>query len=180
MSFAGLEVRAPSMTDLLLLVVLHGVRFGIADDTRWAVDAAMILRHRPDEIDWDLFSDEAVRRRVSAVTATALIYLRDNVLVGSLSGAIPVATITRLRSGRQSGRERIINWLSHHEHLMTPGPLRIVVDVIIRHLVLTTNESFFASVRSFPWFVALWLGVEQPRQIPSFLHRGAWRDRLPN
>ena len=70
--FSGIEVCAPSMTDLLLLVVLHGVRFGIADDTRWAVDAVTILRQRPEEIDWDLLIDQAVRRRVSAVTATAL------------------------------------------------------------------------------------------------------------
>ena len=63
---------------------------------------------------------------------------------------------------------------------MHPGVSRIVMDVIIRHLVLTANEPLLATIRSFPWFVALWLGVERPRQIPGFLRRGAWRERLPS
>lgn len=178
-SFAGIEISAPSITDLLLLVVLHGVRFGIADDTRWAVDAATILRYRSDEIDWEIFVEEAVRRKVCAVTASALVYLNDSVLVGSLAGTIPQKAITRLTSARQSRRERLINRLSRHENSMTPGAPRIVIDVIIRHLVLTANEPIPSSVRSFPWFVALWLGVERPRQIPGFIRRGTWRERIP-
>jgi hypothetical protein len=31
---------------------------------------------------------------------------------------------------------------------------------------------------SFPWSVALWLGVDHPRHIPGFLYRGDWRKRL--
>ena len=178
--FSGIDVFAPSMTDLLLLVVLHGVRFGIADDTRWAVDAVTILRRRSKEIDWDLLVDQAIRRRVNAVTATALIYLRDNVLIGSLAGAIPSSAIARLQRAKPSFRERTIDRLSRHEHSMKPGAYRIVIDVIIRHLVLTSNEPLVPSVRSFPWFVALWLGVERPRQIPGFLCRGTWRERLPS
>lgn len=174
----GVEVRSPSMTDLLLLVVLHGVRFGVADDTRWAVDAATILRQRGDEIDWDLFAEQAVRRGVGAVTATALGHLVDHVLVGPLAGSVPDDVVPRLRSGRRSWRERVIDGLSRREHGMEPGAPRLVVDVVIRHLVLTANEPLFATLRSFPWFVALWLGVERPRHIPGFLRRGTWRERL--
>lgn len=178
--FMGVNVYAPSMTDLLFLVVLHGVRFGIADDTRWAVDAATILRYRHDEIDWEFFVDQAIRRRVAAVTATALAFLRDNVFIGSLEGEIPPAVITRLQSSKPSLRERVIDRLSRHEHTMRPGAGRIVIDVIIRHLVFTANEPLVPTARSFPWFVALWLGVEKPREIPGFLRRGTWRERLPS
>lgn len=178
--FIGINVYAPSMTDLLFLVLLHGVRFGIADDTRWAVDAATILRYRHDEIDWEFFVDQAIRRRVDAVTATALVFLRDNVFIGSLEGEIPPAVITRLQLSKPSLRERIIDRLSRHEHTMRPGAGRIVIDVIIRHLVFTANEPLVPTARSFPWFVALWLGVEKPREIPGFLRRGTWRERLPS
>ena len=179
-SFSGIDVRAPSMTDLFLLVVLHGVRFGAADDTRWAVDAATILRHRRDEIDWNLLAKEVTRRKVSNVTATALIYLRDNVLLGSLTGAIPSAMITRLETTKPSLRERVIDRMSRLEYSMQPGASRVVVDVIIRHLVFTASEPPLATIRSFPWFVALWLGVDRPRQIPGFLRNGPWRERLPS
>jgi len=178
--FLGCHVRAPSMTDLLLLVVLHGVRFGTADDTRWAVDATTILRNRSQEIDWQLFVQQAIRRRVGAVTATALSFLRDHVFIGSLAGLLPEFVIVDLQNQKPSRRERIIDRLSRHEHSMEPGAPRIVLDVILRHLVLTANESPSAASRSFPWFVALWLGVERPRQIPGFLRRGTWRERLPS
>jgi len=121
--FIGINVYAPSMTDLLFLVLLHGVRFGIADDTRWAVDAALILRYRHDEIDWEFFVDQAIRRRVDAVTATALVFLRDNVSIGSLEGEIPPAVITRLQLSKPSLREHIIDRLSRHEHTMRPATI---------------------------------------------------------
>jgi hypothetical protein len=177
-TFGEIEVRAPAITDLLLLVVLHGVRFGAADDTRWAVDAAMIVRHRPDDVDWDLFVEQARRRRVGRVTAAALEHLAGHVMVGDLSGRIPADVVPRLRAGRAGRRERIIDALSSRENSMEPSARRIVLDVIIRHLVLTSGESRLAIARSFPWFVSHWLGVERPRHIPGFLRRGTWRDRL--
>lgn len=174
----GTEVVAPSMTDLFLLSVLHGARFGLADDTRWAVDAATILTRRGDEIDWDMFVEQASRRRVGAVTANALDYLSQRILLADLAATLPRDVVSRLRSRPPRRRERLIDRLSAQESAMSPGALRLIVDVVIRHLVMTAGERGVATVRSFPWFVALWLGVDRPRRIPMFLRRGSWRDRL--
>ena len=169
--FEGVAVMAPSMTDLLLLSVLHGARFGIADDTRWAVDAVTILRRRGGAVDWDLFVEQATRRHVGSVTAAALDYLSERLLVGADSGSVPGDAATRLRASRVSVRERVVDRLSEHESSMRPGRARLAVDIGIRHAAFTAGEPLVPTVRSFPWFVALWTGVQRPRQLLALRRR---------
>lgn len=169
--FGEVSVLAPSTTDLLLLTILHGVRFGISDDTRWAVDAATILRHCADEVDWDLLVDLAVRHRVIEVTNTALRYLIDRILVGGLTGIVPAGVMVRLGSARRSWRERVIDRLSEWEHGMRPGTPRLLVDLVVRQMAFTAHESIVMSVRSFPWFLALWTGVDRPRRMLAVRRR---------
>ncbi|MBU3702091.1 MAG: nucleotidyltransferase family protein [Acidimicrobiia bacterium] len=174
--FEGVAVMAPSMTDLLLLSVLHGTRFGIADDTRWAVDAVTILRRRGGEVDWDLFVEQATRRHVGTVTAAALDYLSERILPVATSESIPAGVVDRLRSSPATVRERVVDRLSAWENSMRPGHPRLAVDIGVRHLAFTATEPLGLTVRSFPWFVALWVGVERPRQLPAL--RGRLRSRL--
>lgn len=167
----GVGVMAPSMTDLLLLSVLHGARFGRADDTRWAVDATIILSRRRDEIDWDLFVGQALRRHVGVVTASALSYLTERILVGDTDRLVPDDVVSRLLGHRPSVRERVVDRLSEWENSLVPGRRRLAVDIGVHHLALTAGEPMCSTVRSFPWFVALWIGVERPRQIVAMRRR---------
>jgi len=175
--FEGVAVSAPSMTDLLLLSVLHGTRFGIADDTRWAVDAITILRRRGGEVDWDLLVANAQRHRVGEVITSSLDYLSERILLGTSPDPIPSEVMSRLRSTRVSKRERLVERLSERESSMRPGRARLAIDITIRHLAFTAGEPLLPTMRSFPWFVALWTGVERPRQLIAVRRRlhGLWR-----
>jgi hypothetical protein len=60
----GVPARAPAAGDLLLHTCLAGLKYGRHRNSRWIVDALVVLRHAGAGLDWPLLVDEARRREV--------------------------------------------------------------------------------------------------------------------
>ncbi|AWB33061.1 nucleotidyltransferase family protein [Orrella marina] len=52
MQVGNIELLRPRAADLLLHVIVHGLRTNVVAPLRWAADAAMVLQHDGDAIDW--------------------------------------------------------------------------------------------------------------------------------
>ena len=53
MQIGKLTLLRPCAADLLLHVVIHGLRFNVVTPLRWAADAVMVMRRDQATIDWD-------------------------------------------------------------------------------------------------------------------------------
>ncbi|MDT9600473.1 nucleotidyltransferase domain-containing protein [Sphingosinicella rhizophila] len=73
---SGVPVLRPSATDLLLHVLIHGMRWNMAPPMRWVADAAMILRGS-EAVDWDRMIAFAARYRLTQRLSLALTYLKE-------------------------------------------------------------------------------------------------------
>ncbi|MFK8250874.1 nucleotidyltransferase family protein [Ancylobacter terrae] len=95
------QVRIPCLEDQLLLICTHAASQVKSDEEtsptlRWVTDAASLLRHGNDSIDWDLFVSEARRRHVTVMVYDALQLL--SVLVDV---RVPAAVMRDLWNGRR-------------------------------------------------------------------------------
>ncbi len=68
-------VHVPAPEDLLLTIVVHGLTSVQDWQSRWVVDALVLLRC--DEVDWDRFADQARHYHVTLPARSALRYLVD-------------------------------------------------------------------------------------------------------
>lgn len=77
MSVAGVELMRPSPSDLLLHVIVHGLRANLVAPLRWAADAVMVIRRDQDAINWVELEAFAARIQVSARLHLGLSLLRE-------------------------------------------------------------------------------------------------------
>jgi hypothetical protein len=72
----GVETLQPCATDLLLQVIVHGVRWNAFTPIRWIADAAAVLGS-DEVIDWDRLLGFAQRHRLTRRTLLGLTYLKQ-------------------------------------------------------------------------------------------------------
>jgi hypothetical protein len=156
----GVPSSAPSMTDLLLHVILHGSRLGGGAHVVWAADAAAIITNAAEALNWDLFIDQVERRRVAGASAVTLTYLADEVGV-----EVPEHVIHRLRDVPVSSRERLVGRLVASADARPPGRWRTLGELGARYSALTACEGVWSAAYGFPWFVSHWVGAEHPQDL---------------
>lgn len=66
MTVGGVELMRPSPSDLLLHVIVHGLRANLVAPLRWAADAVMVIRRDQDAINWVELEIFAVSIKVNA------------------------------------------------------------------------------------------------------------------
>lgn len=91
-SVKGVPTLRPCATDLLLHVIVHGVRWNPVPPMRWIVDAAMILRSG-EEVDWGRLAEFAGRYRLAGRVGLGLTYLKSRFAM-----PIPAITLEKLES----------------------------------------------------------------------------------
>ncbi|MGH7523894.1 MAG: nucleotidyltransferase family protein [Gemmatimonadales bacterium] len=101
-AFQGTPVRQLDPAALLVLLVVHGVRWNDDTPVRWIPDAIMVLRRRGADLDWNRLMDLAIAHRVTHRLGLGLTYLHD--LFGA---AIPADILARLSAHRLSLVERV-------------------------------------------------------------------------
>jgi hypothetical protein len=74
---AGRTLKRPSPTFMLLHVITHGLRPNVMSPLRWVADAAMVIRHSAEPIDWPMLHHWAKRTHVEHRVAQGLAFLRD-------------------------------------------------------------------------------------------------------
>ncbi|MDQ6612728.1 MAG: nucleotidyltransferase family protein, partial [Gemmatimonadota bacterium] len=102
MNFAGLHVLQPSPTNLLLLLVVHGVRWNEETPVRWIPDAMMVLRRRFDAINWSQLVADARSLKVTQRLSLGLQWL-----VTRYNAPIPATVLAELRAVNPTLTERV-------------------------------------------------------------------------
>lgn len=75
----GLDARTLSPTHHLFHACVHGVPYCTVPSMRWVADAAMILQHSQDSVDWPEFLRCTADFHVAVIVAHALRYLRSEI-----------------------------------------------------------------------------------------------------
>jgi hypothetical protein len=108
------ETLRPSTSDMLLHVLIHGVRWNLSPPMRWIPDALMILRS-DDAIDWDRIARFARANRMAGRVALGLSFLRDRFeaaipreIIGALARSN--SAIERLEAMAMRGRDERSAW----------------------------------------------------------------------
>ena len=102
LDFLGSPVRQLDPTNLLFLVIVHGVRWNDETPIRWIPDALTILRRRGTDVDWERIFAIAVAHRLTHRLGLGLGYL-----AGTFSAPVPQEILARLRARRVSFVERV-------------------------------------------------------------------------
>jgi hypothetical protein len=87
----GVVARAPSPTHLLLQVCVHGAQWCQVAHLRWVADVMVILRTKPEQIDWNQLLTIVRKHRLVPHLRTSLRYLTE-----LLDAPVPVAFLSEL------------------------------------------------------------------------------------
>jgi len=96
----GARTRRPSATDMLLHIVIHGIRPNVMPPIRWVPDAVMVIRSG-ETIEWERLVQFSIDHGISARMKLGLGYLKDRLQVD-----IPAEVLQALEA-RPSLLERI-------------------------------------------------------------------------
>lgn len=112
------RTRVPSPADHLILICAHGVRWTSTPSVHWLADAAMVLEHERDAIDWAQLLEVTHARRLCLPVRRTLEFLARE-----LGAYVPDQVIASLAAMPVSLRDRL-----EHEVLMRPPsvPRRLV------------------------------------------------------
>lgn len=85
----GVKVLVPSPADALVIALIHGVRWSQDSAADWTIDSSALIDE--GNVDWQIFLEEARRRKIQTALLSGLVYLRD-----ALHKKIPDVVITKL------------------------------------------------------------------------------------
>lgn len=161
----GAPVLAPSPTDVLLHVLLHGALGGFGSRLRWVTDAGALLRVEGDAVDWDLLVAQAGRRQVSGTLADALRYLR-----AGQGLAVPRRVVDALDAAPTGLRVRLADRWSTRPLPTTARLTGDLPNTTVRYLLMTRQDRGIDVVRGAPRFLAAGWGVDpDPRSMARAL-----------
>jgi hypothetical protein len=162
----GAPVPALSPTDDLLAAIVTGARVGSEGSIQWIVDAAMILRSVPEQIDWERLAHIGIECGQGLRLRDALEYLRRSF------GLVPPALIgRRLDEWHPSPRERLI-------HACTVRAVRgsgSLPQAIGEHLAATAGRSVPATIAALPAFLRERWQLERNWRLPLAGGQRAYR-----
>ena len=97
----GISLYVPTVTDNLLISIVHGIRWSLDNAADWTIDACASIDG--GAIDWPVFVSEVKQRRLQAITVPALNYLRETLarpihddVVADLQGGITPAQVSEM------------------------------------------------------------------------------------
>jgi len=167
--FLDRDVLAPDATRLLLLTVIHGLRWNDEPPVRWIPDALMILRKGGPSIEWDWLAEFATRRSITHRLFLGLAYL-----AGTFSADVPPSILSRLSSVRPTWRERLelrtLMAPAHYDSAL--GPL---LDALAEFPRLPDSPTPLGSASAFSHFLRFHWGLSGRRDIPGRLLQGLSR-----
>ena len=97
LTLGGVSTLSLNPTDLLLHVIVHGVRWNAEPPIRWIADAASLVTSPVTVIDWNRFIAQARKHRVVLRVKKALNYLKD-----TYQAPVPESTIRSINKIRIS------------------------------------------------------------------------------
>jgi hypothetical protein len=165
----GVRVTALAPTDDLLAAIVTGARTRPAPSLQWILDAAMIQRSVPDEIDWERLVAAGLVWGQGLRLREALEYL------DGLPGVSVPADVRRRLGARRPGRRERIGYACSTRPL---GRLGSLPQAVGEHLAETAGRTALATIASFPGFLRRRWSLERTRQVPLAGARRAYRVAL--
>lgn len=154
----GVPTLAPSPTELLLHVCVHGWAWCPAPPFRWVVDAMTILRASAAAIDWHRLVEEARRRGLVLRLEAALTYLRER-----FGADVPDRVLYALRTAP------LTRW-DHLEYRLRTRPVRTPIGGLILHALrfsrLRGEQGLRSGLAGFLEYFRRQWGLERARQVP--------------
>lgn len=93
----GLSTLAPSMVNILLHVIVHGVRWSPIPPIRWCADAYLLITNNQDKLNWENFFQMAKANKLTLSVFKALHFLKND-----LSCPIPEATLQQFKNHNET------------------------------------------------------------------------------
>jgi Uncharacterised nucleotidyltransferase len=151
------SVPALTETDDLLAAIVTGARAVPGRPIQWLVDAAVLLRHAQEHIDWE-------RLVGLGVDAGQGLRLRDafDALDPLVGPVVPVEIRKQLAAHRPTARERLIYACT----TTSVRPLGSFPQAVGEHLADTVGSSAATTIRQFPAFLRRRWEVEHSWQLP--------------
>jgi hypothetical protein len=175
--FLGVPVRQLDPTALLLLLIVHGVRWNDDTPIRWIPDAMMVLRRRGAEVDWDRMVDLAGAHRVAHRLGLGLSYLAHR-----FAAPVPPEILGRLAARPLSSLERIERTVLLRDNL----PLRHSVVGnqwlhLVEYLRYADTRNPFAFANGFSHYLRWRMKLRGRRDMLPLAIRGLgrWITRRP-
>ena len=165
----GVPVKALAPTDDLLAAIVAGARTRPAPSLQWILDAAMIQRSVPDELDWERLVAAGLVWGQGLRLREALEYL------DGLPGVSVPADVRRTLGARRPGRRERIGYSCSTRPL---GRLGSLPQAVGEHLAETGGLTAMATIASFPGFLRRRWRLERTRQVPLAGARRAYRVAL--
>ncbi|HUC06648.1 MAG TPA: nucleotidyltransferase family protein [Solirubrobacterales bacterium] len=168
LELGGAASRAPCPADQVLLACVHGTPWSPLPPFRWIADAVTVIRSAGPQLDWDRLVAEAERRRLTAATAAALGYLRDE-----FGASVPQPVLARLRAAPTSRHERA----AFRAAGRPDSPLRTLLMAWDRYRRLRDLSTGAPRPSGFVDFARRFWGLESAWQLPLHAGRALTRRR---
>jgi hypothetical protein len=163
----GAQIAALCPTDDLLAAIVLGARVGEPASIQWIVDAAMITRAAPDQIDWDRLVHIGVERGQGLRLRDALGYL------DRLPGPSTRIEVRRMLDARRPGRRERLTYACT---VRTVRGLGSFPQALGEHLAQTSRLTVPATIAAFPGFMRTRWQLEHNWQVPVAGARRAFRN----
>ncbi len=171
LEFLGCRVLQPGPTEMLLQLIVHGVRWNRETPIRWIPDALMVLRARGAEIDWTRLVADARRMQVTLRLRLGLEWLTARYAV-----ALPPEVLAQLRATSPTAAERMEGWVYLRDfrrftNSVLGNQCTIVADLC--RVVHPTSVGRF--LRTLPHYLRFRWGLEGRSGIAPAIWRSAMR-----
>ena len=170
-NFLGSSARQLDPTDLLLVVVVHGMRWNYETPIRWIPDALTILRRRGADVDWERLVAFAAAHRLTHRLGLGLAYLAR-----TFAAPVPREILARLLARRRSFLERV------EQTALLVDNRRLEQSALGTHWLWFVEYCRFADIRGplafadgYTRFLRCRMGLRGRREILLILGRGVRR-----
>jgi hypothetical protein len=167
--FAGVATRQLDATNMLLHVIIHGIRWNRAPAIRWIADALAVLDHAQGRIDWPGLVAFARAQCLTHRLGLGLEYLARR-----YRAAVPDWVLRELAAAGISLTERIENSVILRDYeRMFAHPFGKFWSFFAEYCRVAHGRADF--VPGFARYLRLRVGAEGHGRFAAVLLRGAWR-----
>ena len=167
--FLDRDILAPDPSRLLLLTIIHGLRWNPEPPVRWIPDAVMILRNGRQPIDWDWLVGFATEKHLTHRLHLGLAYLAME-----FAAEVPPSALARLAGVRPTWRERLElrTLLKPVRYESAMGPL---LEALAEFPRMPGIGGPLRTAGAFTHFLRFHWGLSGRREIPRRLLQGLRR-----
>ncbi len=162
--FANMETWAPSLTDSLIHVIIHGSCWNEERTFRWITDASVILNKKADQIDWDRFIEIAQRNTIGSRVNDAIKYLNNQNFA-----TVPSEVIEQLEQVKPRQKERIIRKYALVDPALFTAKFGYIPFYLLDWFTLSNQQNIFMLIYRFPGYLKFVKSMDSILEVYTYL-----------